>query len=325
WPGVGPGLLGLGVGLTLLLGFGLPPVLQLARVPPLRVLRRDVGTPKVATVGVLGGALVGFALLLMAAGRAVRLGPYSGGGFAGAGLVFAAVGWIAVRLLRHLVPEARAPRWVVLATRAISARPAFAVLQVASMAIGLMALWLLVLLRTDLIDSWRASTPPDAPNRFIINVQPDQADAFRSALESAGVKDYDWFPMIRGRLITINGAPVGPRFANTPDGRPLVNREFNLSHSRSLPEHNKIVAGQWTPGEADGASVEEGLAKTLGLSLGDRLVFDVAGQQFASRVTSIRKLDWSSMRVNFFVMFPRAGMGDLPVSFITAFRVPPQQ
>ena len=144
----------------------------------------------------LAGALAGFALLLMAAARDPRLGAYSVGGFAGASLVFAAVAWIAVRLLRRLVPEAtRSPRWVVLATRAVAARPAFAVLQIAAMAIGLMALWVLVLLRTDLIDSWRASTPPDAPNRFIINVQPDQADAFRGALaQSAGVKDYDWFP-----------------------------------------------------------------------------------------------------------------------------------
>jgi putative ABC transport system permease protein len=322
WPGVGPALLGMGVGLTLLLGFGLPPVLQLARVPPLRVMRRDVGTPKVATVGVLGGAVVGFALLLMAAARDARLGAYSVGGFAGAGLVFAAVGWVAVRLLRRVVPEARAPRWVVLATRAIAARPAFAVLQIASMAIGLMALWVLVLLRTDLIDSWRASTPPDAPNRFVINVQPDQAEAFRSALAQAGIQGYDWYPMIRGRLITINGAPVGPRFAADVAARRLVDREFNLSHSLALPVQNKIVEGQWIPGEADGASVEEGLAKTLGLRLGDRLVFDVGGQQLASRITSIRRLDWGSMRVNFFVMFPRAGLGDLPVSYISAYRAP---
>jgi putative ABC transport system permease protein len=322
WPGPAPALLGLGVGLTLLLGFGLPPVLQLARVPPLRVLRRDVGTPKVATVGVLGGALLGFALLLMAAARDPRLGAYSVGGFAGAGLAFAAVGWIAVRLLRGLVPETRAPRWLVLAARAIAARPAFAVLQVASMAIGLMALWVLVLLRTDLIDSWRASTPPDAPNRFVINVQPDQAEAFRANLDQAGVHGYDWYPMIRGRLVTINGAPVGPRFAADTSARRLVDREFNLSHSLALPVQNKIVEGRWVPGEQDGASVEEGLAKTLGLKLGDRLVFDVGGQPLASRITSLRRLDWGSMRVNFFVMFPRAGLGDLPVSYIGAYRAP---
>ncbi len=324
WPGVAPALLGLGVGLTLLLGFGLPPVLQLARVPPLRVLRRDVGTPKVATVGVLAGAFLGFAALMIAAARDVKLGVYSVGGFAAAGLVFALVGWLAVKALRRFVPESRAPRWLVLATRAIAARPAFAVLQVSSMAVGLLALWVLILLRTDLIDSWRQATPPDAPNRFVINIQPDQAAAYRDALKSAGVQGDDWFPMIRGRLIAIDDVPVAKRFAPESDALGMIQRELNLSHSTELPKQNKIVAGQWVPGEQGGASVEDGLAKSLGVKIGDTLQFDVAGQQFTTKITSLRKVDWGSMRVNFFVLFPRADMGDLPLSYISAFKAPPQ-
>jgi putative ABC transport system permease protein len=323
-PGIAPALIGLGVGLVLLLGFGLPPVLQLARVPPLRVLRRDVGTPKAASVGVVTGAFLGFAALMVIAARDVKLGLYSVGGFAVAGLLFAVVAWLAVRALRRFVPESRAPRWLVLATRAISARPAFAVLQVSSMAIGLMALWVLVLLRTDLIDSWRSATPPDAPDRFVVNVQPDQAAAYRRTLKAAGVQGDDWFPMSRGRLISIDDQPVGQRFEKNPDALRPIERELNLSHSLDLPTQNRIVAGTWVPGEADGASVEEGLAKTLGLKLGDKLVFDVAGQTLTSRITSLRKVDWGSMRVNFFVMFPRADLGDLPVSYISAFKVPPQ-
>jgi len=323
WPGPFPALLGVGVGLILLLGFGLPPVLQLARVPPLRVLRRDVGTPKAASLGVLAGAFLGFAALMVIAARDVKLGLISVGGFAGAGLVFALVGWLAVRALRRFVPEARAPRWLVLATRAIAARPAFAVLQVASMAIGLMALWVLVLLRTDLIDSWRAATPSDAPNRFVINIQPDQAEAWRDMLKSAGVQGDDWFPMIRGRLVTINGEPVGKRYAPDSDASNMIQRELNLSHSAQVQPKVKIVAGTWVPNETDGLSVEEGLAKTLGLKLGDRMDFDVGGQMVSGRITTLRKVDWSSMRVNFFVMFPRASMGDLPLSYISAFKAPP--
>ena len=323
WPGPLPALLGVGVGLILLLGFGLPPVLQLARVPPLRVLRRDVGTPKAASVGVLAGAFLGFAALMVIAARDVKLGLISVGGFAGAGLVFALVGWLAVRALRRFVPEARAPRWLVLATRAIAARPAFAVLQVASMAIVLMALWVLVLLRTDLVDSWRAATPPDAPNRFVVNIQPDQAEAYRDMLKSAGVRGDDWFPMIRGRLVTIDGEPVAKRYKPDSDASNMIQRELNLSHSAQLQDKVKIVAGKWVPGEADGLSVEEGLAKTLGLKLGDTMVFDVGGQMVSGRITTLRKVDWGSMRVNFFVMFPRASMGDLPLSYISAFKAPP--
>lgn len=322
WPGPFPALLGVGVGLILLLGFGLPPVLQLARVPPLRVLRRDVGTPKAASLGVLAGAFLGFAALMVIAARDVKLGLISVGGFAGAGLVFALVGWLAVRGLRRFVPEARAPRWLVLATRAIAARPAFAVLQVASMAIGLMALWVLVLLRTDLVDSWRAATPSDAPNRFVINIQPDQAEAWRDMLKAAGVQGDDWFPMIRGRLVTINGEPVGKRYAPDSDASNMIQRELNLSHSSQVQPKVKIVAGTWVPNEPDGLSVEEGLAKTLGLKLGDRMDFDVGGQMVSGRITTLRKVDWSSMRVNFFVMFPRDSMGDLPLSYISAFKAP---
>jgi len=322
WPGPLPALLGIGVGLILLLGFGLPPVLQLARVPPLRVLRRDVGTPKAASLGVLAGAFLGFAALMVMSARDVKLGLISVGGFAAASLVFALVGWLAVRALRRLVPEARAPRWMVLATRAIAARPAFAVLQVASMAIGLMALWVLVLLRTDLIDSWRAATPPDAPNRFVVNIQPDQAEAYRDMLKSAGVQGDDWFPMIRGRLVSIDGEPVGQRYKPDSDASNMIQRELNLSHSAQVQDKVKIVAGTWVPNDPDGLSVEEGLAKTLSLKLGDRMVFDVGGQMVSGRVTTLRKVDWGSMRVNFFVMFPRASMGDLPLSYISAFKAP---
>jgi putative ABC transport system permease protein len=198
------------------------------------------------------------------------------------------------------------------------------VLQVSALSVGLLALVLLVLLRTDLIDSWRQATPKDAPNRFVINVQPDQADAFRARLTSAGIARYDWFPMIRGRLIAINGQEVRPD--DMPDGRArrLVDREFNLSHSATLPPHNEISEGRWTENEAKALSVEEGLAQTLGLKLGDRLRFDMGGAIAEGRITSLRKVDWSSMRVNFFVMFPTATMVDAPVSYIAAFRAPSQ-
>jgi len=271
---------------------------------------------------VLAGAFLGFAALMVMSARDVKLGLISVGGFAAASLVFALVGWLAVRALRRLVPEARAPRWMVLATRAIAARPAFAVLQVASMAIGLMALWVLVLLRTDLIDSWRAATPPDAPNRFVVNIQPDQAEAYRDMLKSAGVQGDDWFPMIRGRLVSIDGEPVGQRYKPDSDASNMIQRELNLSHSAQVQDKVKIVAGTWVPNDPDGLSVEEGLAKTLGLKLGDRMVFDVGGQMVSGRVTTLRKVDWGSMRVNFFVMFPRASMGDLPLSYISAFKAP---
>ncbi|MFO1180668.1 ABC transporter permease [Ottowia sp.] len=321
-PSAWPTLFGLGIGLTLLIAFGLPPVLQLAQVPPLRVIRRDVGALRPASLAVLALGVLGFAALLLAVSSDLKLGLIAVGGFAGAVALFALLSWSAVKLLRPLVNEQTAPRWMVLATRQLSARPAYAVVQVSSLAVGLLALVLLVLLRTDLVDSWRAATPADAPNRFVINVMPDQADAFRAALQGAGVSQLDWYPMFRGRLVAINGRAVSP--SDYPDDRAqrLVEREFNLSHAAEPPSHNDISAGRWTSGEAGAISVESGLAETLGLKLGDTLTFDIAGSATSARITSLRKVDWASMHVNFFVMFPLAEMPELPITYIAAYRAP---
>ena len=331
-PSAWPALFGIGVGFTLLLGFGLPPVLQLAQVPPLRVIRRDVGALRPASIAVLGAGAAGFVALLLAVASDLKLGLIAVGGFACAVAMFALAAWGAVALLRRAVPEAgaprwwtlgaSAPRWLILATRQIAARPAFAVLQVSALSVGLLALVLLVLLRTDLIDSWRSATPKDAPDRFVINVQPEQGDAFQKALRDAGVARFDWFPMIRGRLVALNDKPLDPAAYTDERARRLAEREFNLSHGATLPEHNVVSAGRWTDDEAGGLSVEEGLATTLGLKLGDRLRFDVGGASAEGRITSLRKVDWGSMRVNFFVMFPTARMTDVPLSYIAAFRAP---
>lgn len=317
-----PGLFGIGVGMTLLAAFGLPPVLQLARVPPLRVIRRDVGGLKAASLGVLAAGTLGFGALLVAASADLKMGLLAVGGFAAASAVFALVAWLAVKLLGAVVPRVNAARWLTLATRQVAARPAFAVLQISALAVGLLALVLLVLLRTDLISAWRNATPPDAPNRFVINLQPEQGDEFRQALKDAGVARYDWYPMIRGRLVAINGREVAPGMFAGDRAQRLVEREFNLSHSAALPAHNRVSGGAWTPDEAEGMSVEEGLAQTLGLKLGDRLRFDIAGQPREGRITSLRKVDWGSMRVNFFVMFPLARMEGVPVTYISAFKAP---
>ncbi|TAM48623.1 MAG: FtsX-like permease family protein [Burkholderiaceae bacterium] len=318
WP-VG---LGLGMGLTLMLAFGLPPVLQLAQVPPLRVIRRDVGNLKPASLAVLALGVVGFAALLLAASSDLTLGLIAVGGFTAAVLVFAALSWLAVKLLRWSVNEATAPRWLVLATRQISARPAYAVVQVSALAVGLLALVLLVLLRTDLISGWRQATPPDAPNRFVINVMPDQSASFQTALRAAGVRKFDWYPMMRGRLVAINGKSVTPDDYQDDRAKRLVDREFNLSYSAVQPPYNQIVAGRWTPEQKGAISMEEGIAKTLHLALGDVLRFDMGGVQVDSTITSLRKVDWGSMHANFFAMYPVSQLPDVPTTYMGAFKAP---
>jgi len=322
-PGPWPLGLGLGVALTLVLAFGLPPVLQLARVPALRVIRRELGELRPLSLGVLALGVAGFALLLLAASRDLKLGLITVGGFAAAVAVFALAAWAGVGLLRRTVRESTAPRWLVLATRQLAARPVYAVLQVSSLAVGLLALLLLVLLRTDLIRSWREATPAEAPNRFVINVLPEQAQAFQRRLAALGVPaGYDWYPMIRGRLVAINGRPVQAQDYADERAQRLVEREFNLSHSAQPPAHNRIVAGRWVPEEQGAISMEEGIAQTLGLKLGDRLRFDIAGVPLESTITSLRKVDWQSMRANFFALYPLSRMPDLPATYMAALRAP---
>ena len=317
-----PALLGMGMGLTLLLAFGLPPVLQLAKVPAMRVIRRDMGGLQAASVGVLLTGLLGFAGALMWASRDVKLGLMTVGGFAVATLLFAGATWLALKVLRKWVPSDTTPRWLLLATRQVMARPVYAVVQVSALSVGLLALVLLVLLRTDLISSWRKATPVNAPDRFVINVQPDQTQAFQDKLSQVGVKDYDWYPMIRGRLVAVNGREVSPQDYTDERAKRLVDREFNLSARATQPEHNAVVKGQWQEDEKDAVSVEVGIAKTLGLNMGDRLRFDVGGVISEGRISSLRKVDWGSMRANFFVIYPVDNLPDVPLSYMAAFKTP---
>ena len=317
-----PVAFGLGMGMTLLLAFGLPPVLQLAQVPPLRVIRRDVGSLKPASLAVLGLGMAGFVTLLLATSSDLKLGLITVGGFAAAVVLFAGISFIAIKLLRMSVNDATAPRWLVLATRQLTARPAFAVVQISALSLGLLALILLVLLRTDLINSWRKATPADAPNRFVINVMPEQSESFQQTLKQAGIKNYDWYPMIRGRLVAINNTSVNLENFADERAKRMLDREFNLSNSAALPAHNMVTTGAWTPNETGGVSIEESVAKTLNLAMGDKLRFDVGGMMVESTVSSVRKVDWGSMRANFYVMFPVAQLAGVPVTYMGAFRVP---
>jgi putative ABC transport system permease protein len=301
--------------------------LQLASVPALRVMRRDVGELKATTLSVWALGLTGFSMLLLAVSRDVKLGLMVVGGFAGAVVLFAGLAWLAVTVLRRSVVEGVASPWLMLATRQISARPVYAVVQVSALAVGLLALALLVLLRTDLISSWRNATPVDAPNRFVLNIQPAQAAPFLQNLRDAGVHKLDWYPMVRGRLVAVNDVIVSPENYTDERAKRLSDREFNVSFSAEKPEHNTVVGGVWQAEDSQGLSIEEGVAKTLNLKLGDVLRFDFAGMLHQARITSVRRVDWTSMRANFFVMYPVSRLVtstgfDVPTTYIAAFRAP---
>lgn len=325
-PSVWPAVVGVMAGLVLLLGFAVPPLLNLVRVAPLRVLRRDVGERAVATwVGyAFGGAT--FLALLVASARDLKLGALMAAGLAGAIVMFSLAAAGALRALSASRGRGRVfgVGWR-FALAVLERRRGVSVLQTVALAVGLMALLLLAMTRNDLIRSWHSATPADAPNRFIINIQPDQVGPVSQALARAGVAEPKLYPMVRGRLTHVNGQAIDRQTYAESRARNLVEREFNLSYATAQPPENRIVAGHWFGGQKPEASVEEGIAKTLNLRLGDVLRFDVGGQTVDAPITSLRKVDWSSMRVNFFVILPPVALRDMPQTFVTAFRIPAGQ
>jgi putative ABC transport system permease protein len=318
-----PALQGIATGMLLLVGFALPPILQLRNVPHNRVIRREQAPPRPAALATYGfGTAVFTALLLWQAGDA-NLALMSAGGFLGGFAVFALVGWLALlglKRLRNLFPH-QAWRFAI---TSLQRRPGATVVQIVSLSLGLMALLVLTVVRGDLMSAWRVATPADAPNRFIINIQPDQQDGVAKQIRGAGVANPVLYPMIRGRLVAVNGNLVTKDTYTGDRARGLAEREFNLSSTAQLPDGNVVSAGDWyrdAPGVAE-ASVEQGLAGTLRLKLGDTMRFDMGGQIVEAKITSLRKLEWGSMRANFFVIINPSAMRDAPTTYMTAFHLP---
>lgn len=321
-PSLLPWLHGLLVGLTLIVGFALPPLLRLKRVPTIRVLRREwIGSEPASVGAYLLGALVLAAQMLWMAGE-LRLGLVVLGGFLIALGFFALMARLMLAALGRLRPSGGGYGWrhgLVNLRRRLAAT----MVQAVALALGLTALLLLTVARGDLLDSWLARVPADAPNRFAINIQPDQRLAIAEFFKARGLPAPELEPMVRGRLVRVNGVAVGPESYADDRAQRLVDREFNLSWSARLPAGNTVSNGRWHGAtQAAEFSVEQGLAETLNLKLGDRLSYDIAGKRVEAEITSLRKLDWDSMRVNFFVMAPPGVLDNFPVSYITSFHLP---
>ncbi|MBL8503445.1 MAG: FtsX-like permease family protein, partial [Rhodocyclaceae bacterium] len=202
------------------------------------------------------------------------------------------------------------------------------VIQAVALGLGMTALLLLTLARDDLLASWKRSVPPDAPNRFVINIQPEQREPVRALFATKGLEKPALLPMVRGRLVAVNGRPVVAADYEEERAQRLVEREFNLSWVSDLPEGNSLTAGRWFAAQDAGTpqfSVEQGLADTLKLKLGDLLVYEIAGRRLEAKITSLRKLDWDSMRVNFFVVTPPGVLESFPASYITSFHLPAEK
>ena len=317
-------------GLVLLLGFAIPPLIALASTPPVRALRRDMPAPGAG--GVLAAVLGTVAVLavVMMQSQDLRTGAIFVGGMVAlvgaATLLAMAMLWVIRRMVRSggLARLGGARSWAY-GLANLDRRRISTAIQIACLGLGVMTLITVGFVRTDLFSAWQRSIPPDAPNRFLINIQADQVDTLRGLLPTANVsgKPVEFFPMVRGRLIAINDKTVTAKDYVDERAKRLVDREFNLSATKQLPPANKIIAGEYfTDADRGVMSLEDGIATTLGLKLGDRVAFDVAGEMIEVRITSLRKVDWDSFRVNFFALIPEANIAALPKSYITAVHLP---
>lgn len=320
-----PALLGWSTGLLLLLGFALPPLAGLPNIAPARVLRRDADLHAFRLwPAYLMGVLAFGVLILWVAGDLLLAGVVSLG-FLVSFAVFAGLAYVLVisagRLRTHIsgFPTLR------FALAGISQRRNLTVTQLCALAMGLMILLLLAITRTDLLDGWQNTVPPDAPNTFLINIQPDQVKPVQERLESAGLTVTPMAAMVRGRLLAINERAVHADDYEEDRAKHMVEREFNLSWATDLPASNQVTQGRWLDPNLFEASIEDKLAKTLGVSVGDKLTFDVAGRQITVLVSGLRSVKWDSFQVNFFALLSPVALQEAPSSYITSFHLPTDQ
>jgi putative ABC transport system permease protein len=320
---------GMAVGMVLLLGFVLPPLVALRRVPTVRVLRRELAAPDGWQVLAWIAAVIAVSMLVLWQARDFKLAAFVLGGMVGMVLLTIVLSQAAIGLASALARRTRVSRFALrFGTANLRRRIGSSTVQIVALSLGLMALILLTLVRDDLLANWRKSLPPEAPNRFLVQIQPEQLPLVAQFLLQQGMATPKFFPMVRGRLIEINGRPIRPETMSDDRARRLVEREFNLSWSSDLGSGNTLLSGRWFSAADYGApllSVEDGLAQTLGIHLQDELTYDVAGTRVSAKVSSLRKVAWDTFQVNFFVLAPPGLLEKYPTTFISSFHLRAEQ
>lgn len=310
-------------GLLALAGAALPALMRLIRVPPLRVLRRDL--PPLPLSAWIGAAISGAALLTLVAAyaRDLKLVGVFVGALAALTLALMLLARLALVAGRGMRTVSRGPLRFGLAQLL---RHRFdSTLQLGAFTLALFLLALLALVRGDLIESWRTQLPPDAPNHFLVNIAPQQQDAVAAWLAERHLHASALYPMVRGRLVEKNGRPIADTLPPEDRGDNSLRRELNLTWTATLPANNAVTAGQWHGDRRTAAiSVESGMAERLHLALGDTLAFRIGDETVRARITSIRSVKWDSMQPNFFVIFAPGSLDGLPASGIASVRVPPE-
>ena len=324
--GMMPVVLAIGSALVLLIGFALPSLIQLRNTPPLRVLRHDVMPPAPSRVLVAGLSLTAVAALLYrSVGDATMLVILLSGIVVIAALLYFVGRGLVALMGRYRSGVGVAWRY---GLANVARRGRASAVQVVAFGLGLTVLLLLTIVRTDLLEGWRATLEDDAPNHFMINIQPHERESVAGIFADAGIQPPDFVPLVRARMTEINGESVKDREHPTPDGAWFVNREANLSFASRLSSSNEVLEGEWWPEDYAGpplASIEEEVSMETGLGLGDRLTYEVAGREVEMTIASIRRVNWDSFQPNFFLVLSPGALDGLPTTYIASLRIEEQQ
>ncbi len=320
--GLRPIVLASGSALVLLIGFALPSLIQLRNTPPLRVLRHDAVPPAPSRLLVAGLSLAAVAALLYRSVGDPRMLVILIGGL----LIIAAALYLVGRGLVATIGRFRSGVGVAwrYGLANVARRGRDSAVQVVAFGLGLTVLLLLTLVRTDVLEGWRKTLDADAPNHFLINIQPHEVEQVGALFENNGLARPTFTPMVRARMSTINGEDVKERQYPNDDGRWLANREANLSFTAELSSSNEILDGEWWPADYDGpplVSIEEESATNTGLAVGDQLMFIVAGREVETEIASIRKVNWDSFQPNFFLVLSPGALDGLPMTYISSMRI----
>lgn len=320
WPAVA----GMATGLVALAGFALPPLAALGRVPPLRVLRRDMLPIPPSTWLVYGTALLALGLIMWRMSLDLKITLALLGGGLIATLLLGGLLLFVLKGLRRALSGAALP-WR-LGLGQLLRHPLAAAGQSLAFGLILLAMALIALLRGELLDAWQEQLPADAPNHFVLNVMPADKDAFAARLAQLSDHAAALYPVVPGRLVAINGEPVRQLVSKESQGERAIQRDLSLTWASELPRDNRVVTGAWwgAAGKSDlpGVSVEAELAQSLQLKLGDRLTFAVGGISRDVRVSSLREVNWDSFQPNFYMIFEPATLQDIPATYMTSFYVP---
>ena len=321
-PGLRPVILASGSALVLLLGFALPSLIQLRNTPPLRVLRHDAMPPPPSRILVTGAALGAVAALLYRSVGDVRMLVILIGGI----LLIAGALYLVGRGLVAVIGSARSGVGVAwrYGLANVARRGRDSAVQVVAFGLGITVLLLLTLVRTDLLNGWRDTLDEEAPNHFLINIQPHEVESVAALFDANGMTEPQFTPLVRARMTTINGESVKDREYPNDSGRWLANREANLSWAAEMSPSNEVLQGEWWPSDYDGPpliSIEEDAAFDAGLLIGDKLRFYIAGREIEAEIASIRKVNWDSFQPNFFIMLSPGALDSMPTTFVSSMRV----